>query len=251
MHKLEQTQSEQTKLEQNPSEHTQLEQNPSEQTQFKQTQFEQTQFEQTESVEQTKLEQTAQLLQTQLEQTQFEQTQLEQTAQLVQSRRLELNQLEKELFVLKKRLELKKLEKELSELKKQNAIYETQKNDLDQNISKVTVQITENINKQKECKNHFLIEEISNECKTIEHFDLLSSNELKVIINGMDKTKYPTCNKSRWLDLSKIINCVIEMKKQYNRWELNDLKLKFSQETYPPCNYYSYTFTDGRHNFKF
>lgn len=101
----------------------------------------------------------------------------------------------------------------------------------------------------KEIQRHEAIDEaknmISEDIKGIEHFSLLTGDELLMIMKKMDRTDYRKYGDyPRWLDLEKICKEVIEMKKRYPNWILMDLEKSGQTNTMPPQSSYYYKFND-------
>lgn len=86
---------------------------------------------------------------------------------------------------------------------------------------------------------------INEEIKTIEGFKLLSEDELSIITTKMDKTDYRKHgNYPRYLDLERICEEVINMKKKYPKWTLSYLSRAGQYDTLPPHTFYKYEYKD-------
>lgn len=101
----------------------------------------------------------------------------------------------------------------------------------------------------KETKRRQDIEEakntISEDIKNIEGFTLLTEEEISIIFSKMEKRDYRKYGRyPRYLDLEKICNEVINMKKRYPKWILTDLRKVFQYDTLPPQSEYQYGYKD-------
>lgn len=101
----------------------------------------------------------------------------------------------------------------------------------------------------KETKRREDIEEakhiINEDIRNIEGFTLLSEDEFSIITNRMDRTDYRKHgNYPRFLDLERICNEVITMKKRYTKWTLTNLERGGQYDTLPPKTFYKYEYKD-------
>ena len=101
----------------------------------------------------------------------------------------------------------------------------------------------------KETKRREDIEEAKNiineDIKNIEGFALLSEDELSIITRKMERTDYRKHgNYPRYLDLERICNEVIAMKKHYPKWSLINLERGGQYDTLPPHTFYKYGYKD-------
>jgi chromosome segregation ATPase len=94
----------------------------------------------------------------------------------------------------------------------------------------------------KNLKNIIESENIFDDVKELEDFNTLTQDELIVISTNMDRRDYTAHVKRRWIDLSRLVKEVIELKKQYPGWILNNINLGGCYETMPPQNFYKFTF---------
>lgn len=81
----------------------------------------------------------------------------------------------------------------------------------------------------------------------------ISNNEINLIYDGMDKFDYNTSvyhdeKYHRFIDFDKILINVSKIKNKYNNFKLIIIKKTFSEDCYPPTNYYSYKFEDDDKN---
>ena len=91
---------------------------------------------------------------------------------------------------------------------------------------------------------------ISEKEKKIEGFNLLTENELHIIIRNMDKNDYRKFgNYPRWLDLERIIKSIIDIKNIYPNWILTNLSSDLQYQTIPPQNFYNYEYKDGNNKY--
>ena len=95
-----------------------------------------------------------------------------------------------------------------------------------------------------EIENRELIEGVAN----IEGFDLLSDEEIKLIISKMDKTDYRKHGDyPRYIDLERICKDVIHTKKldpQHPAWTLTNVEIcEKKEDTIPPRTTYKYVYT--------
>ena len=101
--------------------------------------------------------------------------------------------------------------------------------------------------KQEELKKNYKRLSVICSCKEdlekIEESKLLSTDEIKVIIENMDSKDYRNNeNVVRWLDLETIIKEVVSIKNKYPGWKLVDLGKNSKIDTYPPKNNYSHSY---------
>jgi len=86
--------------------------------------------------------------------------------------------------------------------------------------------------------------------KKLEGFNLLTENELEIIIKNMDKNDYRKFgNYPRWLDLERIIKSIIDIKNIYPNWILTNLSSDLQYETIPPQTFYNYEYKDGNNKY--
>ena len=134
-----------------------------------------------------------------------------------------ISPLKSEKFNLMKRVK----EIEIEE-KRQNNIINTKRNE----IAKINDLLT--------------IEDMYDELMTIDSFNIISRDELDIIIKNMDKTDYTqrVASVPRFIDIKKIIHEVIHYKQKYPTFigTLDNMRKKGQLDTYPPTNYYEYTF---------
>lgn len=138
---------------------------------------------------------------------------------------------------------IKNLNKEYSELKEKTDELKRQRNQIAKQIydnDSIMVGFREKI---KHLTYLIEVENVLDDVKHIEDFNLLERNELAIIISGMDKSDYTKYNCARWIDLENIIKEVIKMKKKYN-WKLYSLTKKGQIDTMPPQNLYKYEYKD-------
>ncbi len=76
----------------------------------------------------------------------------------------------------------------------------------------------------------------------LDTLSVISKQEQIIIIKGMDKTDYTKYGKERWMDLNKIIDHIIKIKKEYPDWVLKNLIKTGQYDSQPPMNMYKYTF---------
>jgi uncharacterized protein YhaN len=103
----------------------------------------------------------------------------------------------------------------------------------------------------KNLKNIIESENIFDGVKELEDFNTLTQDELIVIFKskGMNRIVLPTHVKERWIDLSILVKKVIELKKQYPEWILNDIDFAGYYDTIPQRYYYKFTYkTQYGHN---
>ena len=87
------------------------------------------------------------------------------------------------------------------------------------------------------------MENILESVQELEGLNSLSQNELTTITKGMDKTDYRKYGKCpRFLDLERLLKEVIEFKKLYPGWLLEDLVNTGQYDTLPPQTFYRYTY---------
>ena len=81
------------------------------------------------------------------------------------------------------------------------------------------------------------------EVKDVEGFVTLSQSELVAISNGMDKTDYRQYGKyHRWIDLEILVKGVIEFKKQYPGWILEEVNKVAQYDNLPPKSFYKFKY---------
>lgn len=86
---------------------------------------------------------------------------------------------------------------------------------------------------------------INEDIKNIEGFTLLREEEISIITSKMNRIDYRKYGiYPRYLDLDKICNDVINMKKCYPKWILTDLRKAFQYDTLPPQTFYQYRYKD-------
>jgi len=73
-------------------------------------------------------------------------------------------------------------------------------------------------------------------------FELLTQDELKVIVKGIDKTDYTKYGRHRFFDVDKIVDNILQVKLPYPSWELTQLRKCGSVDSMPPYNYYEMDF---------
>lgn len=85
----------------------------------------------------------------------------------------------------------------------------------------------------------------------IDGFETLTQPELVAISTGMDKTNYRDMAQvktmgneviPRWIDLERLINAVVDVKKQYPGWVLESVQCSGHYDTLPPRNIYKFTY---------
>ena len=95
----------------------------------------------------------------------------------------------------------------------------------------------------KRLENLVETENMFEEVKDVEGFVTLSQSELVAISNGMDKTDYRQYGKyPRWIDLEILVKGVIEFKKQYPGWILEEVNKTAQYDTLPPKSFYKFTY---------
>lgn len=139
--------------------------------------------------------------------------------------------------------DIERLNKEYSELKEKTDELKRQRNQLAKQIYDNDAIIVGFREKIKHLKYLIDVENVLDDVKNIEDFNLLERNELAIIISGMDKTDYTKYNCARWIDLENIIKEVIKMKKKYN-WKLYSLTKRGQLDTIPPQNLYRCEYKD-------
>ena len=82
----------------------------------------------------------------------------------------------------------------------------------------------------------------------IDGYNLLTSDEIIIITNNMDKVDYTKFEKPRWLDLEKIIKNIASVKTIYTDWKLISLTKTEQYNVFPPENLYAYQFIDSHGN---
>jgi len=91
------------------------------------------------------------------------------------------------------------------------------------------------------------IQNIFNDTNIEEGALLLSKDELCIIYNGMDLLDYRSISNKypRYIDLERICERVIEIKKNYPNWILADLKVNTVMDRMPPVTGYKYKYKDN------
>lgn len=116
-----------------------------------------------------------------------------------------------------------------AENEKKKRLCETRKRDIKKKIK--------NLENLVETENMF------EEVKDVEGFVTLSQSELVAISNGMDKTDYRQYGKyPRWLDLERLVKKVIEFKKLYPGWILEEVEKRGQYDCLPPTSFYKFTY---------
>jgi hypothetical protein len=84
--------------------------------------------------------------------------------------------------------------------------------------------------------------------KEIDVDNILSDNEIVKIYQGMDKSDYSDANVKGWLDIKRLTNQILLIKKKYQSmglcFVLDNVKKTLSEDRYPPYNYYELKFKD-------
>ena len=127
--------------------------------------------------------------------------------------------------------EQQKIDSEIDDLVKINSIKHKLIKQIEKDIKKHETQIETNI----------LYED--KDIQNIDGFKLISEEEFRAIMQGMDKTDYRKYGKSRFIDLESIVKTIAKIKHSYPAWKLVHLK-KMEQilSKTPPENYYNYTY---------
>ena len=85
---------------------------------------------------------------------------------------------------------------------------------------------------------------VFDDVRHLDGFDLLSEPELTIISTKMDREDYRQHGRPRWMDVEMICKSVIEMKKRYPTWQLQNLSKAGQYDTLPPGNFYKYEYKD-------
>lgn len=127
-------------------------------------------------------------------------------------------------------VKIKKLEKEHREINKKRDNYIDLINERNRDIK--------NLNRIVEA------EHIFDSVVGLDGYNMLSTEELLAISNGMDRTDYTKHHSTipRWIDLETLVKEVIEFKKQYEGFVLNKIVKSGQIDTLPPKNIYTFTY---------
>lgn len=152
-----------------------------------------------------------------------------------------------ELVSIQKELHEKKLNigSERVKINKTLRLCDIQLKDIDKNLQTISNEIKRR--EDIEESNNIIIKNI----KTIRGFvESLSEEELSIITTKMDKTDYRKYGEyPRYLDLERICNEVIDMKKKYPNWTLTNLANGGQYDTMPPQTFYKYEYKDEHGNY--
>jgi hypothetical protein len=116
--------------------------------------------------------------------------------------------------------------------------------EIENHIETLNKEITEYTKKIKDTEEHMLLNEYCSETSLLD--SPLSKEEMNKIVTHMDKKDYRDFgNYPRWIDLQKIIDFVVEIKCQYDHWNLIEITRVPDQIlNIPPNHKYIYTFQD-------
>ena len=139
-----------------------------------------------------------------------------------------IKELEDEIAQIK--IEANKLRKEYKEIQKKIVLSDRQINQKNREI--------------KELDRIIETENVFNSVHDIDGFDILDTNELIAISNGMDRTDYTKYGSTipRWIDLEKLVKEVIKFKKHYEGFVLDKIVKNGQVDTLPPENIYRFTY---------
>ena len=98
-------------------------------------------------------------------------------------------------------------------------------------------------------KEEIIIPQVIECVKKIDVNNIISINEIKELCHGMDKSNYSDCGCDTFLDIDRltklIINEKLKLKEKNLDFEVSNVKLTLSQDSYPPKNYYTITYKNS------
>jgi len=81
--------------------------------------------------------------------------------------------------------------------------------------------------------------------------DNFTYNEIESIVRGMDKTDYnrgfgekKSKSYPKYLDLDMIVESINKVKNIHKNWHIHGVYKVYSEDSYPPRNYYEYEYVD-------
>ena len=136
---------------------------------------------------------------------------------------------------------LKEQHEELrSQLEKNNA----ERKQINSNTIAINVSLKIVLNELKRRDDILNSVHVFDDVRHLDGFDLLSEPELTIISTKMDREDYRQYGRPRWMDVEMICKSVIEMKKRYPTWQLQNLSKAGQYDTLPPGNFYKYEYKD-------
>lgn len=130
---------------------------------------------------------------------------------------------------------MEKLIEECELIKKEIAEIASQRKTLIEKLLLKNQQLEEKKNEIEHYENEKLVEKMLETIKKIDGYAVITSEEMKIIAQGVDKSN-PI---QKWIELEIIIKNIIKIKIKYPEWTLNRLKL-IQQENLQLMNEYEY-----------
>ena len=130
---------------------------------------------------------------------------------------------------------MEKLIEECELIKKEIAEIASQRKTLIEKLLLKNQQLEEKKNEIEYYENEKLVEKMLETIKKIDGYAVITSEEMKIIAQGVDKSN-PI---QKWIELEIIIKNIIKIKIKYPEWTLNRLKL-IQQENLQLINEYEY-----------
>lgn len=143
--------------------------------------------------------------------------------------------------------DIKKLNYKSEQFDVQINLFNEQINEIQQQINQIRNEKKIISDKIYKIKDDLIMQRLIEDVKKIDIDNLLSTDEIRKIYNGMDKYDYTDGGIKPWLDFDKLVNSTIKVKNKYQsmNFVLFEVNLVMSESGYSPTTYYNLKFKDN------